>query len=97
MTIVSENSEGEYIIQLPEGSHWKPGDTLKWTIEGDTAIISKNNKNLLFDIEDLYMSCWCIIDDLKWHTEDDPYIKGLTEVYEFKFKKLWEKLELLYK
>ena len=98
-TTVTQNSKGEYQIQLPPELNCKLGDTLKWTIDGDTVILSKvdNTKYLLFDIEELFMSCWGIIDDLKWHTQDDFYIKGLTEVYEFKFKKLWEKLEQLYR
>lgn len=100
---IIQNDQGEYILRLsPEDLDelgWHPKDTLEWTIEGDTAILSKveDYQDVLFSIEELYMSCWGIIDDLKWHTKDDPYIKSLVEVYNFKFKKLWEVIEKLYK
>lgn len=100
---IIQNDEGEYILRIsPEELDdlgWDPKDTLEWTIEGDTAILSKveSYQDILFSIEELYMSCWGIIDDLKWHTKDDPYIKGLVEVYNFKFNKLWEVIEKLYK
>ena len=104
MTIeIIQNDQGEYILRLsPEDLDelgWHPKDTLEWTIEGDTAILSKveSYQDILFSIEELYMSCWGICDDLKLYSQDDYYIKSLAEVYNFKFKKLWEVIEKLYR
>lgn len=103
-----KNDKDELCLQLTdsilEELEWSIGDTVSWNVDpnGEYATLSKVERpteqqyfDLLIKIEEQFMCCWQVCDDLKIDVYSN-YSKALSEVYNVKFDAAWKTIEKLF-